>query len=235
MMGHNSLQWIHSSITSALRQEHRNFDIIAIDAMTDDGTYDYLLEQEKIHDNLTVVKNENRKYQTQNIYEGCRLAKEGSIIVTLDFDDWFPHRGVLSKLDEYYSDDVWMTYGSYMKTSGGINSFGRYTDNIVEENKFRQDKWRATHLRTFRRELALKIDEKDFKDDNGNWITVAGDLVFMWPMLEMSGERFVHIEEPLYVYNEGNESSEYRTSESLILQTEDMVRKRKPYERLESL
>tara|TARA_R110000824_G_scaffold329468_6_gene516242 strand:+ start:2309 stop:3019 length:711 start_codon:yes stop_codon:yes gene_type:complete len=236
MMGHNSLDWISNSLNSALQQEHKNFDVIAIDAMTNDGTYEYLIEEETKHDNLTVVRNEKRKYQTQNIYEGCRMVKEGSIIVTLDFDDWFPHENVLKILDSHYNDNVWMTYGSYQKTGdGSTTSFGRYPDDIVQENKFREVDWRATHLRTFRKELSLKIKEEDFKDNDGNWITVAGDLVFMWPMLEMSGEKFIHIEEPLYVYNEGNEMSEYRTSVPLILESEKMVRNRKPYERLKSL
>jgi len=236
MMGYNSRQWIENSVLSATNQDHDNFDVIAIDAQTTDGTYEYLLEQEKEYDNLTVVQNETRKYQTQNVYEGCRMAKEGSIIVTLDFDDWLPHRLVLNRLDEYYSSNVWMTYGSYIKSSTGIvKPLGKYEDDIIKENKFRKDEWRATHLRTFRKELSLRIKEQDFKDDNGNWITVAGDLVFMWPMLEMSGERFVHIKEPLYVYNEGNEMSEYRTVPYLVLETDEMIRKRKPYERLESI
>ncbi len=234
MMGHNSLQWISDCLNSALHQDYQNFDVIAIDAMTDDGTYEYLLEQEKLHDNLTVVRNEKRKYQTQNVYEGSMMSKKGSIIVTLDFDDWFPHKNVLSTLENYYNDDVWMTYGSYVKTSDNqTNGFGRYPDDVIRENSFRKVDWRATHLRTFRRELVLNIDPDDFVDSDGEWFKAAGDLTFMWPMLEMSGERFQFIPEPLYVYNEGNENSDWRKVPHEQLRIEAMLKERKPYERLE--
>ena len=236
MMGHNSRPWIEMSLQSALQQDYSNFEIIAIDAQTDDGTYEYLKEQEEKHNNLTVIQNEVRKYQTQNIYEGSRLVKDKSIIVTLDFDDWLPHPNVLTTLDKYYNKDVWMTYGSYIKTSNGqITGLGRYDDSIIEENGFRKDKWRATHLRTFRKELILKINPKDLMDDEEEWFRAAGDLTFMWPMLEMCGDKFEFITEPLYTYNEGNADSEFRKIPHEQLQVEDILRNRKPYNRIEFL
>ena len=237
MVGHNSRPWISACLNSALQQEYENFDVIAIDAMTDDGTYEYLMEQENSHDNLTVIRNKERKYQPQNIYEGTRLAKDNSIIVTLDFDDWLLHKNVISTLENYYNDNVWMTYGSYVKTSNGkINSFGRYSDEVIKENKFRQENWLATHLRTFRKELYLNINSDDLKDDDGEWFRCAGDLTFMWPMLEMSGERFVCIPEPLYVYNLGNENCINRGNMAdEQVRNEKILRHRKPYQRLESL
>lgn len=236
MMGHNSKPWIEMSLQSALNQDHSNFEVIAIDAQTNDGTYDYLKEQEKEYDNLTVVRNETRKYQTQNVYEGSRLAKDKSIIVTLDFDDWLPHPNILNTLDKYYTENVWMTYGSYMKSSNKqINGFGRYAEDTILENKFREDKWRATHLRTFRRELILNINPDDFIDEDGEWFKAAGDLTFMWPMLEMSGGRFEFISEPLYVYNDRNENSDWVKVPHEQLRIEAMLKNRKPYERLEHL
>ncbi len=49
--------------------------------------------------------------------------------------------------------------------------------------------------------LWKKIDEKDLRDDKDNYWSVAGDLAFMWPMIEMSGlDHFKFIDEILYVY-----------------------------------
>ena len=240
MVGWNSREWIDKSLQSCLTQDHPNFDVIAIDAQTTDGTHDYLVSQQELFDNLTVVRNETRKYQTQNIYEGTQMAKEGSIIVTVDFDDWLPHPNVLTILDDYYCfPDVWMTYGSkYHTTTWKYKNpvgEGRYSDEIIRENKFRQDTWRASHLRTFRRELCLKIDPKDFIDTDGEWFKAAGDLTFMWPMLEMSGERFRYIEHGLYVYNEFNENSDFRKVPHEQLRIHEMLRQREPYKRLDSL
>ena len=237
MMGYNSRPWIEESVKSALLQKHDNFDVIAIDAQTNDGTYECLLEKQDEYENLKVIRNETRKYQTQNVYEGSEMAKEGSIIVTLDFDDWLPHDNVLSILDKYYTEDVWMTYGSMYKTGTGDVVWGhdRYSDDIVSNNKFRQDRWRATHLRTFRRELVLNINTDDFIDTDGEWFKAAGDLTFMWPMLEMSGDRFEFITEPLYVYNEHNENSDWRKVPHEQLRIEKLLKSRQPYEKLNSL
>ena len=66
MVGWNSKEWIEKSLQSCLTQDHPNFDVIAIDAQTTDGTYDYLVSQQELFDNLTVVRNETRKYQTRS-------------------------------------------------------------------------------------------------------------------------------------------------------------------------
>lgn len=237
MTGHNSRPWIEGSVMSALRQDYDNFDVIAMDAQTTDGTYEYLKEKEEEYENLTVVRNKIRQYQPQNIYEGSRMAKDGSIVITLDFDDCLLHKDVLNTLNNYYNDDVWMTYGSYVKSSNGqVAGFGRYSDDVIKDNAFRRDQWRATHLRTFRKELYFNINEADLKNKNGEWFRVAGDLTFMWPMLEMCGERFEFIPEPLYIYNEGNQNSVNQSGRaSEQLENEKNMRSKTPYQRLETL
>ena len=112
MMGYNAKDWIDQAVYTAVNQNHSNFEVIAIDAETNDGTHEKLLGWEKEHSNLRVVRNSPKQYQTQNVYDGCRMAKDNSIIVSLDFDDWFPHSEVLTTLDKYYNENVWMTYGS---------------------------------------------------------------------------------------------------------------------------
>jgi glycosyltransferase involved in cell wall biosynthesis len=235
MMGHNSRPWIELSLKSALLQDYANFDVIAIDAGTNDGTYDYLMSHKENFSNLTVIRNQKRKFQTQNVYEGSFIAKRNSIIVTLDFDDWLPHNKVLKILDKYYTNDIWMTYGSMLKSTSGSKcwGFGRYSDDTISNNNFRNDQWRASHLRTFRRELILKIPPVNFLDTDGEWFKASGDLTFMWPMLEMSGNRFQFIPEPLYVYNEGNENSDFRKVPNEQIRIQEMLRSRPPFQRLE--
>ena len=58
----------------------------------------------------------------------------------------------------------------------------------------------------------------------------------MWPMLEMCGNRFEFIQEPLYIYNEGNQNSVNRGDQAPEqLKNEKILRNKTPYERLESL
>ena len=83
---------------------------------------------------------------------------------------------------------------------------------IIENNLFREYDWLATHLRTYRKELFMKINVEDFKR-NGEWMFTTGDQAFMIPMLEMAGKKSLFIDEPLYVYNdllESNDSNQNR-------------------------
>ena len=240
MVGYNSVPWIQKSVESALSQEHPSFDVIAIDADTDDGTYDILKKYEGV-DNFTLVRNDIRKHQTENIATGVQLSKPNSIVCTLDFDDWLSSPYVLSHLDTLYkNDDVWMTYGSYIDAFDDIVTShrikDRYDDDVVTTNSFRTAEWKATHLRTFRRELFLKINQEDFIDkDTGNMYTMAGDLSFMLPMLEMSGERFEVSPRPLYMYNRQNPLSDDKVCLADQERQANQIRGRTKYQRLDVL
>ena len=72
-------------------------------------------------------------------------------------------------------------------------------------------------------------------DVDGEWFKAAGDLTFMWPMLEMSGERFRYIEHGLYVYNESNENSDFRKVPHEQRRIQEMLKQREPYKRLDNL
>lgn len=90
----------------------------------------------------------------------------------------------------------------------------------------------------------MKIKEKDFFDPETNeYYSMAGDFAFMFPMIEMCGERFEYIPEELYVHNRSNEMSE--TKVDLLNEgqpghirqyaTGDRIRLNERYQRLETL
>jgi hypothetical protein len=60
---------------------------------------------------------------------------------------------------------------------------------------------------------------------------MAGDLAFMWPMLEMSGlDHFRFIEDVLYVYNETNPLNEHKVSLPLVRHIHNLISIMPPYE-----
>jgi len=78
--------------------------------------------------------------------------------------------------------------------------------------------------------LWKKINEEDLKDETGNYWSVAGDLAFMFPMLEMSGmEHFKFLSEKLYVYNESNPINDHKVNMSNVLKTTNIIRNKTPY------
>ena len=65
------------------------------------------------------------------------------------------------------------------------------------------------HLRTFYAGLFKKIKLGDFLFQ-GQFFQAACDTAFMFPMLEMAGNKAVHIQDILYVYNQANPKNNSR-------------------------
>ena len=249
-LGYNTKDWIGRCLDSIVDQDYDNYDVIAIDACTTDGTFDIVRQYEIEHDRMTVVRKNHRCFQVENTLHGVLLSKPNSIIVTVDFDDWLPDNQVLNRLNAVYNPDVWMTYGTYCEYHGNEQYrffppgfFYRYPNNIVENNDFRSHRWLASHLRTFRRELFLNINHDDLIDPRTKtYYDMAGDFCFMLPMIEMCGERFEHIPDTMYVYNRTNELSEDKHDHrdgtigvSRQEATADSIRNKQRYVRLDSL
>jgi len=89
----------------------------------------------------------------------------------------------------------------------------------------------------------LSIDDNDLRDTDGEYYSMAGDFAFMFPMLEMAGDRFEYIPNVMYVYNRTNVLAEdkvdhLQTEQRGVVrqeQTADRVRQSKRYSKLNSL
>ncbi len=213
--GYNCVQWVDQSIFSMLNQEYKNFKIICMDAQSSDGTYEKLLiHQDNYPDVISVYRNTERKYQVENTMLAAKMAEDCDVLITVDLDDFLAHSKVLNKLNEIYSDtNVWMTYGSYchFPYQDVSHLYHDYPEDVKIAGTFKQyGRWLSSHLRTFKRKLFLNIPDNDLKNLKGNYIDMAGDAAFMYPMLEMSRERTKFIPDILYVYNKTNPLSEDR-------------------------
>jgi hypothetical protein len=130
-----------------------------------------------------------------------------------------------------------MTYGTYEEFPYRDVSYiyQPYPKEVIEGNLFREHRWLASHLRTYRRELFLKIKMEDFKREDGEWLDTAGDQAMMLPMLEMAAERSRHISEPLLVYNVANVTRDGALNESRQVELANYVRSKTKYNRLDNL
>jgi len=240
MVGYNSAPWIRRSIESALGQNYSNFQVVAVDAHTTDGTYEILKEYES-DPRFKLMRNEERKYVSENVCIAVDNSPNNTIMCALDFDDWLMRDDVLSILDEVYSNDVWLTYGNYVDYYSDDciidhKALSDYPKNVVEGNLFRSDRWRATHIRTFRKSLFQKIDRKDFIDPKtGTWYKMSGDMGYMFPMLEMAGDKHRFVSTLLYCYNKTNPINDDKVSLEEQISCESSIRNSPVYSRLESL
>ena len=67
-------------------------------------------------------------------------------------------------------------------------------------------------------------------DRNGNFYTRAGDLVIMYPMLEMAGKKAFYIDKILYIWNNISELNEHKVDHSKQILVEQEVRNKEKYE-----
>ena len=158
---------------------------------------------------FTIIKNDEKSFALKNIVKAIEHSapEDGDVIILLDGDDWFASTLSLEHLNSYYENkDCWVTYGSYIMHPYSVMGIepSEYPQKVVDSNTYRSDKWRASHLRTFRFHVWDKIDKEDFKDQDGNYYKMAYDQAIMLPLIEMASERCRYIPEVLHTYNKEN-------------------------------
>jgi len=235
----NHQDWIERCLNTCLTQKYDNYEVILVDAISTDNTFDIAKKYAAdFPDKLKIYQNEKRLPQVANFLWLTELSKPGSIVVSVDGDDWLKNSKVLQTLNEVYnSGEVWMTYGTYEENPYRSVShiYKKYPDETITNNSFRDYQWLASHLRTWRRELLLKVSLDAFKREDGEWLDTAGDLSIMFPMLEMSGNRSRYISDIMYVYNVANTTRDGALNEKRQLELDRYVRSKTRYQKIETL
>lgn len=225
------------NIDSLCQQDYYNYHIVIIDDVSTDGTGDLLeeyIEKHTLWDRVTLIKNTTRVGALANIYHAVHsYCDDMTIVVTFDGDDWAPHENVLSVVNKAYADpDVWLTYGQFVEYPWKSKPYcAEFPAEIIQENKFREYRWEASHLRTFRGFLFKAIQYEDLIY-NGKFYQVTWDMAMMYPMLEMAGERHKYIEDILYVYNTINPISDCKIYTDEQNECDEYIRALPRYDRV---
>ena len=230
---YNCENYIEQCIGSLMSQRHKEFKCYITDDLSTDNSVKKVENLIKNDDRFILIKNTEKKYQPGNydqVINGDYGIDDNDIIVEVDGDDWLPDTKVLSRINEIYSDDnVWIANGSFKYSDGrkGFAAPPRDIDNI------RNEPFTASHMRTWRAFLWRAIDTDYLKDDNGQYWEVAGDLAFMFPMLEMSGpEHYKFMSDINYVYNEQNPLNDHKVNMSAVNKIVSQLRNKPKYKRL---
>jgi hypothetical protein len=175
-----------------------------------DGTHGAALRAAGQDNRIQVVANEHRLYSMHNLIRSVRrsLAEPDDVFVALDGDDWFAHKHSLRIIaDTYAEHDCWITYGSWISNWVGEDGerpgmWPAYPDGTTN---FRRSRWLGTAVRTWRKWLFDRIEDRDLRDATGGYYRVSEDQALMLPMFEMSTTRKArHIANGLMVYNQMN-------------------------------
>jgi glycosyltransferase involved in cell wall biosynthesis len=229
---YNCEAYIEKSLYSIMSQQFKNFTCYIFDDMSTDNTVKKVEDIIKEDSRFILIKNSKKLYQPGNydlVIRHMNLSDE-EICVEVDGDDWLPNSNVLGLINETYKDEnVWMTSGSFRYSNG---SQGFSTPPINFEN-IRKQNFTLSHLRTWKSWLWKKIKEEDLKDFEGNYWKVAGDLSFMFPMFEMSGEKnYRHIPTIIYIYNEKNPLNDHKVNMDKVNSIVNIIRGKKEYKKI---
>lgn len=238
---YNCENYVEKVISSIGSQKYANFEIIFIDDASTDNTY--AKAKCLALNNIHLHQNSSRQGRISNIVKAVSTCNEKSVIVLVDGDDFLAGPEVLSKLNEVYTTkDVWMTVGGHVVDPPmdypPVKYNLYYSAANDQKRNYRDTIWTQPHLLSFRASLFWKINDKDMRNEDGTYITVATDCAMVWPMLEMSNGRYYSfVGEVLYKYNTVNplslHSKEERRREQVEM--EQQLRKMKRYPPLDSL
>ncbi len=234
---YNAGQWLKRCITSVKAQSYSNYMCYLIDDLSNDNSVEVIKNQIKGDNRFKLIKNTKKRYALGNIVNTLQTENiaDEDINIILDGDDWVSSFNVLSHLNSVYKDTgCLMTYGSYVYYPNGRKGVepSSYPQSVIDNNEFRKDAWRASHLRTFKTKLWNHINLDDLKDDDGDYYKTAYDQALMLPLLEMAGSKSHYISDILHVYNRENPLNVDKVKQQLQYQTAQKIRAKKPYERV---
>jgi len=246
---YNNSEWVEYNIASILNQSYDNYDVLYINDASTDNTLELVTDIVKDLQNWKVITNEQNMRRGYNISPQNPYLKEfiqddNDILVFVDGDDWLSSDDVLFNMNEYYNKyEPWMTYGMYIdypEYTYPRTQNSHYPDFVHQNNLYRKDYWRASHLRTFRWGLYNKIKpESQINSNTGKYYYHAEDLATSFPCLEMCPKDKIGVVNFLtYTFN-NSKSNSVRSMERVKQadneNLEDMIRNETPYKVLTSL
>ena len=229
---YNAAGYVQSCIHSIMAQTYKDFRCYITDDISTDDSVSIVKELIKNDKRFILIQNQTKHYQPGNYDQIIRnnpTIHDNEVIIEIDGDDWLPDANTLQRIHDVYQDDnVWITNGSFVYNNGS-NGFSKKQDF----NNLRLSSFSASHMRTWRAFLWRNIKEEDLKDENGIYWKVAGDLAFMFPMLEMSGdEHYRYLPEINYVYNGENPLNDHKVNSNDVRLICNKIANKEPYIKL---
>ena len=237
----NVEEWIERCLRSISAQSFKDWECVIINDCSTDHTAQSIDSLDFISSDsrFKIVHNKKNVKALKNIVDGFTSlgAKNDpeSILMAIDGDDFLFSDQSLQIISQIYSahPQLLLTYGNWIGHPDGTRSNCRpYDNNIIANSSYRSAPFVASHLRTFKSRLWYAIDDRDLRDDSGEYFTAGWDVAFMIPMLEMAQERHGFVDHVLYCYNRINPISDFRVHEKAQIDAVGIVQGRKKYERL---
>ena len=242
---YNNEDWVEYNLASILNQTYTNYEVLYLNDASKDSTLDKVQSIVGSLHNWTIISNPVNKRRgfnidPHNVHIQKFMDNGEDILVFVDGDDWLYDDEVLYKLNQFYAKYTpWMTYGGmvcYPSALPGNPQNTPYSDQVHQYKQYRQDYWRASHLRTFKWELYKQIKQEDllYSKTKEHYFH-AEDLATSFPCLEMCPPSKIGILDFYsYVFNEtpANRSRGIEREQEAGYELEQEIRSRTKYAQL---
>ena len=230
---YNSGDVVEKTLGSIMSQTYKNFVCYITDDLSTDNSADIVENFIKGDGRFHLIRNTEKRYQGGNYDLICRDTEgvdDEDVFIEVDGDDWLPDSKVFERVVTHYeSGNIWIANGTF-RYSDGRKGFSSEIKNFGD---LRQKSYTASHLRTWKIFLWRNINRTDLYDDGGYYWTTTGDLSFMYPMLEMSGEEhYKFMDEINYIYNEQNPLNDHKVNMGKVNYYVNYAKKIKKYDLL---
>ncbi|MDB6081682.1 MAG: hypothetical protein JWO53_954 [Chlamydiia bacterium] len=217
---YNNASWVGKNLGSIAEQTYPYFHLYYVnDASTDETgeLADCFLQRLQLKARSTLIHNKERAGSLTNLYTIIHQIDPHKVIVCVDGDDWLAHPKVLERVAlEYADSQVWLTYGSFESDPPGFLPAQPLPDIVCRDVTFRSYAFVTSHLKTFYAKLFQLIKKEDLLF-NGHFFPMAGDMAFMFAMLEMAAKGHIRmIDEILYTYNIQNPLNDVRVNYNVL-------------------
>lgn len=240
---YNNEEWTEYNLASILNQTYTNYKVIYIDDASTDSTFEKVQEIVGHLPNWNVIKNSENRGAMYNYFHNLQKYVEDpeEIVIHLDGDDWLYDETVLQKLNTFYNEkDCWMTYGGFIVWNGEeaeatlpYPQSTEHSDFVHKYKLYRQDHWRASHLRTYRAFLPQSVNLEDLRSlEDGEYYWHAADLAFQYPCMEMCPKdkiQVVDFYDCIYNHSKGNQVRTHERESVDNSRYELEIRNRKKY------
>lgn len=206
--GWNCQQYVKSCIESIAAQTYRNFKVVIVNDGSSDNTLPEIFKNIHLLKELDVVL-ATSKHNVGTVCARDRVIKafdDYDVVAWLDMDDCLVCNALEKVAQAYHNrPETWLTYGNYVDIEW--RSFFdektiQFPDEVHKNRSYRTDQWRFVHLRTFRKELYMKLSKEDLYPE---YRTIYPDANMLYCLLEMAGEQHISaIPELIYRYTHNN-------------------------------
>lgn len=211
----NSVDYLPKTLHSIEIQSYKNYDVCIIDDASTLNQQREIISDFCSRNGWKKIFHEKNTGALKGLIDALRDfgCRDDDVIVVLDGDDWLAHENVLAKLHQVYSDnDIYMTWGQceiYPPSKTPMRYAQPVPDMVIEQQLYRDIPFAFWHPATFKYVLWRHIDDKDLRDQNGEYFRIMKDKATLFPMLEMCGRKKMYIDETLYIYNIDNPLNDY--------------------------